>query len=77
MNEKDLDDLAMIAVCHHRLFLRACQAGNHAASQTIVSESSDSMPVLCKAVGIADALVMERATAILDASRAPQPHPVH
>ncbi|UPG89297.1 hypothetical protein L2Y96_18130 [Luteibacter aegosomaticola] len=65
MYEKDLDDLAMVAACHHRLFLRAREKGDTAAAESIVNISAASMVVLCAAAGIADVAVMAKATELL------------
>lgn len=67
MNEQDLEDLATIAACHHRLVLRARSNGAVEAAATFVSISADSMPLLCRAAGVSDFAVMERASAILTA----------
>lgn len=77
MHDQDLDDLAWIALCHHKLYLRALQAGNQDAAEAFVSESARSMPVLCRAAGIEDSAVMARTKAMLDVSRAPQSSVVH
>lgn len=77
MHDQDLDDLAWIALCHHRLYLRALQAGNRDVAEAFVSESARSMPVLCRAAGVEDSAVMARTKAMLEVSRTPQPSVAH
>ncbi len=77
MNDKDLDDLAMLAICHHRLAVRARERCDFAASEKIIDAASDAMHILCKAAGIDDLAVMERAEKIIDAARSPLTSAVH
>lgn len=77
MHEETLNDLAMIAACHNRLFSRARSAGEKCVADAVLGISCDAMTELCAALGADGQVVMEKAAAILDAARLAQTSVAH